>query len=253
MNYIKIYDSLIETRKKLSRSKSDGIFERHHIIPKCVDGEDTEDNLILLTPREHFLAHWLLVKMYDGKQKASLSYAFWRMSHCNENQSRKLTSIGYGIVKKAMSQNCRGENNPRYGKKMSDEFCKRMSVAQTGINNSMYGKDVWNKGLTKDSSEKLLSISIENKGKSTRGTGWNHSDETRKKISEGHTGKKLSDATKKKLSDLNKGKKLSDETKKKMSESRKGIPQKKLTCPHCNKIGGTTMYRWHFDNCKDRT
>lgn len=25
-----------------------------------------------------------------------------------------------------------------------------------------------------------------------------------------------------------------------------------LTCPHCNKTGGHTMKRWHFDNCKIR-
>lgn len=25
-----------------------------------------------------------------------------------------------------------------------------------------------------------------------------------------------------------------------------------LTCPHCNKTGGSTMKRWHFNNCKFR-
>ncbi len=30
----------------------------------------------------------------------------------------------------------------------------------------------------------------------------------------------------------------------------KGRKQKILICPHCNKQGGTTMYRWHFNNCK---
>jgi hypothetical protein len=25
-----------------------------------------------------------------------------------------------------------------------------------------------------------------------------------------------------------------------------------LTCPHCNKVGGSTMKRWHFNNCKDK-
>jgi len=28
-------------------------------------------------------------------------------------------------------------------------------------------------------------------------------------------------------------------------------PQKQLTCPHCNKVGGATgMKQWHFENCK---
>ena len=32
----------------------------------------------------------------------------------------------------------------------------------------------------------------------------------------------------------------------------KGKKQALLTCPHCNKSGGNTMLRWHFDNCKKR-
>jgi hypothetical protein len=33
----------------------------------------------------------------------------------------------------------------------------------------------------------------------------------------------------------------------------KGIPRAKLTCPHCNKIGGAPqMNQWHFDNCKQK-
>jgi hypothetical protein len=35
------------------------------------------------------------------------------------------------------------------------------------------------------------------------------------------------------------------------SIARKGVVQQKLTCPHCNKIGGNTnMVRYHFNNCK---
>lgn len=43
-----------------------------------------------------------------------------------------------------------------------------------------------------------------------------------------------------------------DEAKINMSLAQKGIPQKKVTCPHCNKIGGASgpMYRFHFANCK---
>jgi len=38
-----------------------------------------------------------------------------------------------------------------------------------------------------------------------------------------------------------------------MSKAHKGKPKQKVTCPHCDKIGGkNTMGRWHFDNCKQR-
>jgi hypothetical protein len=33
----------------------------------------------------------------------------------------------------------------------------------------------------------------------------------------------------------------------------KGIPQEKIICPHCHKVGGiSSMSRWHFENCKHK-
>ena len=57
-------------------------------------------------------------------------------------------------------------------------------------------------------------------------TGYKHSEESRKKMSENNArywqGKTLSEETRKKMSESCKGKKLSEETRKKMSESKKG-------------------------------
>lgn len=70
MNYQKIYDNLIqkaksENRKKLNREDKDFIYyELHHIIPKCLGGNNSKENLVLLTAREHFIAHKLLVEIY---------------------------------------------------------------------------------------------------------------------------------------------------------------------------------------------
>lgn len=57
-------------------------------------------------------------------------------------------------------------------------------------------------------------------------SGYKHSDEARKKISEFNKGRKVSDETKKKLSESHKGHKHSDESRKKMSESLKGRKRK---------------------------
>ena len=78
-------------------------------------------------------------------------------------------------------------------------------------------------------------------GKPSLLRGFKHSDETRKKLSESHIG----------LNTWTKGTKQSKEVIEKRSLSMKGKKQRKVTCPHCNKTGGTTMYRWHFDNCKE--
>ena len=52
--------------------------------------------------------------------------------------------------------------------------------------------------------------------------GWHHTEETKKKISEGHKGKVVSEETRQKLSILNKGKKQSPETIAKRAEKQKG-------------------------------
>lgn len=44
--------------------------------------------------------------------------------------------------------------------------------------------------------------------------------------------------------------KKTKEHKDKISHSLSGIEHKKVTCPHCRKVGGArAMKRWHFDNC----
>lgn len=37
------------------------------------------------------------------------------------------------------------------------------------------------------------------------------------------------------------------ESKSKLMKNRK---QNKIECPYCHKLGGNTMGRWHFENCK---
>jgi len=42
----------------------------------------------------------------------------------------------------------------------------------------------------------------------------------------------------------------SPETRAKKSALLRGYKHQQVTCPHCNEIGGgTSMYRWHFNNC----
>lgn len=61
MNYKKIYDNLIEKR---ILNPPQEYFEKHHIIPKSLGGSNEQNNLVRLTYREHYIAHWLLTKIY---------------------------------------------------------------------------------------------------------------------------------------------------------------------------------------------
>lgn len=64
--YMKIYDSLIERAipRGLKKVKKDYSMEIHHIVPKCLGGTNDKFNLVLLTNREHIIAHMLLQRMY---------------------------------------------------------------------------------------------------------------------------------------------------------------------------------------------
>ena len=75
MEYKKIYSRLIE---KAKNRKLKGYTETHHIIPKCMGGDNSSKNLVKLTAREHFLAHKLLVEIYPSNHK--LLWALWLMA-----------------------------------------------------------------------------------------------------------------------------------------------------------------------------
>ena len=46
-----------------------GYTEKHHIIPKSLGGNNTKDNLVALTAREHFVCHLLLTRMTTGEAR----------------------------------------------------------------------------------------------------------------------------------------------------------------------------------------
>lgn len=76
MNYQRIYDQIVQ-RGQLREKEIDVYYEQHHIIPRCIGGDDKKENLVDLTGREHFICHWLLVRIYPDNRK--LIYAFWMM------------------------------------------------------------------------------------------------------------------------------------------------------------------------------
>lgn len=110
MNYQKIYDSLV----KRGRSRAiQGYTESHHIVPRCLGGSDESDNLVDLTPEEHYLAHQLLVKMYPNCPP--LANAAMMMTA--QRPSNKVYGWLRRRVSKVMSDNQSGKGNSQYGTK----------------------------------------------------------------------------------------------------------------------------------------
>ena len=126
--------------------------ERHHIIPRCIGGTDNVDNLIYLTPREHFIAHRLLA--IENPQEKGLLYAWHLMcidgrhdTTPEEYEEQKISWVAYLKTlhrpqsietRQKLSQNMIG--NTRGSKPRSQETKDRISKSKTGPNNPMYGK-----------------------------------------------------------------------------------------------------------------
>lgn len=91
MNYIKIYEKIIDNAENQNRVKVKGgqLYENHHIIPKSVGGLNHKGNLVLLTPKEHYICHRLLVEIYkDTPFSNKMYYAMWCMINGVGNQKR---------------------------------------------------------------------------------------------------------------------------------------------------------------------
>ena len=105
MNYKKHYDLLINRAKN---RLLEGYTERHHIIPRCIGGSDDPNNLVDLTPEEHYVAHQLLVKIYpEEKGLLYAAHIMTRKSYKNNYRNNKL----YGWLRKKFSETFSGENN----------------------------------------------------------------------------------------------------------------------------------------------
>lgn len=80
MNYKKIYDQLVAKAKVrgLDRKSVDYYTEIHHIVPKCLGGDNSEENLVMFSAKEHYIAHLILAKLNPEVQ--GLTYAAFMMS-----------------------------------------------------------------------------------------------------------------------------------------------------------------------------
>jgi len=120
--YTRIYYALV-TRAK-SRTLDESIYiERHHIVPKSLGGNNKKDNIVKLTPREHFICHLLLPKMLEGISKRKMSFALTNFTNRARHGTTEIYKIGsrtYQVIK---------ENAAKY-----------MSEVQTGRPSNFKGR-----------------------------------------------------------------------------------------------------------------
>lgn len=147
MNYKNVYDKIIENAKSQNRKKNQGTyFEEHHIIARCMGGDDSKENLVLLTGREHFICHKLLHKMYPEDAKIFLGYRTMAImnssgqrheigarefEYIREQFSKFISEINTGKVFTEEHLQKLRDNNPNIGG-LTEEHKKAISDALTG-------------------------------------------------------------------------------------------------------------------------
>jgi len=227
--------------------KLEGYTERHHVIPKSLNGTDDKANLVDLTAREHFICHWLLTKMYTGEAKSKMIYALNGMKRNGKFTQRYetlVTSRVYENLKKEFSivhsATMKGRDPWNRGIPITEEQREKNRIAATGKKRSAeaIAKAVAKQLGQKRSEETKLKMSLASKGKSKGPM----SNENKLKISQGTRGKSKPEGM---------GARLSATVAAQLAAGTHYTQQPKLTCPHCGVQAGKARYNgYHGAKCR---
>ena len=225
MNYSAIYERLIARARARDLS---GYRERHHVIPRCIGGSDSHENIAALTAEEHFIAHQLLVRINPGH--AGLALAAVRMAGgCIRNKA-------YGWLRRKLAKAMRGHKF-NVGRTASAETRAKMSAIRLGRKRSAeaVAKGVASHTGSQRSLAARMRMSDAQRG-NKNSVGRIHPLETRAKISAARLGKPLSPEHKAKIT--------RPEIRAKMLEAahaRRGVP---LSAETKAKMAATAKARW---------
>lgn len=257
MNYRRVYDEIITNRLE---NPIQGYVERHHILPRSLGGTDDSDNIVCLSAREHFICHWLLVKIYPtGTEHMKMAFALNMMLRGldRKNGGRHIPkSHFYEYNKKRLSEACSKRSS---GKKwFSCHVLKESNLFRPGEEplGWVLGRDYSGTKGTKRSQETKDKMSKARKGQHAGEKnpmyGRTFSEEVRKAISKRRKGSKHSDETRTKMKEAAALRKQDPEDKERRSKSQKN--RRRGSYPHCNKeMDLCNLKKYHLDNCKSQS
>lgn len=160
MNYEKVYNQIIDRARLEIRIKyKDVYYETHHIIPKCMGGNNDKENLVDLTAREHFICHWLLVRLYPTNNK--ISQAFWCMCALKGRTKRRYipSSRAYNESKELHAKYMRGRfwsNETRLKISNKSKGIPKSELAKENMSKAKRGTHIpWNKGIKHSEETKI--------------------------------------------------------------------------------------------------
>lgn len=177
-----------------------GYTESHHIIPKCMGGNDTKDNRVTLTAREHALCHWLLTKMVDGANKGKMFYALRCLTLMKSSVQDRFSKVPTKTIARAREEASAYSSMIQIGHKRSPESIEKQRATMTGRKRDQ-------------SFGQKMSVIL---------TGRKHSPDHVEANRNAQRGKKMSDEARQKMSISRLGRTVSAETRRKISASRIG-------------------------------
>lgn len=163
MDYKEIYNNIILNAKSRNLTEQNILLEIHHIIPRACGGNNQKNNLVSLTPKEHFICHLLLTKIYKNTE---FENKMIRAAFLMRGGRVRYKSRAYQKIKEMHILNLKKQ-------KISEEQKAAISKANKG-NKSRTGQS-----LSSKHKEALLQSRI----------GWIPSEETRKIWSEQRKGR----------------------------------------------------------------
>jgi hypothetical protein len=241
--WTRIYLALIN--RAALRQLTNEYCEKHHIIPKSIGGSNDEENMVLLTAREHLVAHKLLVKIFQQckHSRKKMLAGLWAMASLRKDNRRiKLNSrefeklrIDYFNSRKGMSpqQHTRDKiAQSLKGRKIPLDVIEKRNKTKTenilkGITKIVRKKlSDEEKILRKQRMKKRSAEEKKATSEKSKLTKQNWSQETKdaysKKLSESNRGKKRTKEQRAKISESLMGRVVSETTRKNISQAQKG-------------------------------
>lgn len=220
------YEQLMERARGRSLPRG-SYFESHHIVPRSLGGSDERENIVKLTAREHYIAHWLLYRITPRPNKSKMACAWARM--CTNVDGLIVSSKEYERAKIARQ-------------KLMKERTVSPETRQQ-ISNTLKGRSPANKGVPASPEQRRKNG--EKKKGNTYNRGRKHTEQSRANMSRaqvGHVpwnkGKKIGSRPEinERKRKWMKGHFVSDETRTKLSVANtgkaspfKGIPRSEAT------------------------
>ena len=127
----KTYTKLIAKGKSrgLDKTALNYYTEVHHIVPKCVNGTNEDKNLVLLTYREHVIAHMLLARIYNTIE---LKHVVNYMLSSKKNTIKIVSTKFIDEIKEASIAYIRELRKKQVGQRYSDS--RKLNISKSILN-----------------------------------------------------------------------------------------------------------------------